>query len=214
MRIGLVLGGDPPTPHELKLLDACEKVVASDGGAHELLKAERPPDVIVGDLDSLSPDDYKWADALDIPIERHAADKDETDGELALQKVFDLGATAVMILGGHGGRMAMFLANLKLLRRCHEEGLDAVMLGNGESIRFLSPGGELNLAGRAHSVLNIVPVDGDAVISMAGTKWETNKTALGHLSARALSNTIVQDGARVRCHDGKVIVIVEQAPDK
>ncbi len=212
MRIGLVLGGDPPTPHDLKLLDACEKVVACDGGAHGLLKAERPPDIIVGDLDSLTPDDFKWADALDIPVERHPTQKDETDGELALERALQMGATRIMILGGHGGRMAMFLGNLKLLRSCHERGIDAVMIGHGESIRFLSPGGELNLAGRTNSTLNILPIEGDAVISVAGTKWEAVETKLGHLTGRGLSNQIMQDGARVRCHEGMIVVIVEQ-PD-
>ncbi len=212
MRIGLVLGGDPPTPHELKLLDACDHVVASDGGAHELLKAERPPDVIVGDLDSLTPDDFKWADALDIPIERHPVDKDETDGELALQKAITMGAKAVMILGGHGGRMAMFLGNLKLLRACHDQDIDAVMIGNGESIRFLSPGAELNLAGRTHSILNVLPIDGDAVISLQGTKWEAEKVRLRQHAGRGLSNTILADGAKVRCHEGHLLVVIEQ-PD-
>lgn len=213
MRIGIVLGGDPPTPHELKLLDSCEQVVASDGGAHELLKAERPPDVIVGDLDSLNPDDFKWADALDIPIERHPAEKDETDGELALQKALDLGATHIIFLGAHGGRTGMFLGNIKLLRACHDAGIDAVMIGNHESVRFLSPGGELNLAGRTHGILNVLAVGGDAVVSIAGTKWETVETRIGALSGRGLSNMIMQDGARVRCHDGHIIVIVEQPDD-
>lgn len=214
MRVGLVLGGDPPTPHDLKLLDACEKVVASDGGAHALLKAERPPDFIVGDLDSLSPDDFKWADALDIPIERHPGDKDQTDGELAMAKVLSLGATKVLVLGAHGGRTAMFLGNLKLLRLCHEQGVDAVMIGQGESLRFLSPGGELNLAGRTNSILNIVPVDEDATISVVGTKWECNEARLHQLSAKGLSNLVTQDGARVRCHEGRILVVVEQPPEK
>lgn len=214
MRIGLVLGGDPPTPHELKLLDACEEVVACDAGAHALLKAERPPQLIIGDLDSLTADDYKWAEALDIPIERHPEDKDETDGEIALEKVLARKPKSVMILGGHGGRSAMFLANLKILRRVHDAGLDAVMLGHGESVRFLSSGDDLNLAGRTGSALNVVAVGGDAVVSLAGTKWETDETRLGHLSCRGLSNLIQQDGARVRCHEGTVLVIVEQPSEK
>lgn len=210
MRIALVLGGDAPTPHELKLLDACEKVVASDGGAHSLLKAERPPDVIVGDLDSLSPDDYKWADALDIPIERHPIEKDETDGELALAKALSFDPDHVMVLGGHGGRSAMFLGNLKLLRACHERGVEAVMIGNNESIRFLSAGGELSLAGRSQHILNIVPIDGDAKISLEGTKWAADEVSLDHLTGRGLSNTILEDGARVVCHQGTIVIVVEQ----
>lgn len=213
VRIGLVLGGDAPTPSDLKLLDACDEVVACDAGAHALLQAERPPSVIVGDLDSLDPEAYKWADALDIPFERHPEKKDLTDGELALDVVLGKNPTGVIILGGHGGRTAMFLANLRLLRRCHEAGLEALMHGRGESIRFVSAGGELNLAGRTGSTLNVLPLDGDAVVTLAGTEWEITEQKLAYGSCRGVSNEIVADGATVRVHEGIVLVVTEAPTD-
>lgn len=205
-----MLHGDAPSADELKLLDACQAVVATDGAAEPLLKAERPPTVIVGDLDSLSPESFKWAQALDVAIERHPVDKDETDGELALEKAFQLGATSLLILGAHGGRSAMFLANLKLLRRANDKGMDAVMVGRGESLRYVAAGGELALAGRTGSTLNLVPIDGDAVVSLSGTSWEGNEIRLGARSARGLSNKIVQDGAKVRVHAGVVLTVIER----
>lgn len=211
MRVGLVLGGDPPTPHELKLLDACDTVVAADGGAKALLQAERPPDLIVGDLDSLDPEAYKWAEALDITIERHPQDKDETDGELALKKVLERKPDSVMLMGAHGGRTGHFLANLKLLRRCFELGLDAVMLGHNESIRYLAAGADMALAGRTGAVLNLLPVDGPVDFSVEGTRWEAQGVRLDQVSARGLSNEIVSDGATIRCHSGVMLVIVERA---
>ena len=212
MRIGLVLGGDAPTPSDLKLLDACDEVVACDAGAHSLLEAERPPNVIVGDLDSLDPEAYKWADALDIPIQRHPEKKDLTDGELALNVVLEKNPTGVIILGGHGGRTAMFLANLRLLRRCHEAGLEALMHGRGESIRFVSAGGELNLTGRG-STLNVLPLDGDASVTLSGTEWEVQEEKLAYGSCRGVSNEITADGATVRVHDGTVLVVTEMPSD-
>ncbi|MGB1585591.1 MAG: thiamine diphosphokinase [Thermoplasmatota archaeon] len=213
MRIGLVLGGDPPSPADMKLLDACQEVVACDAGAHALLQAERPPTIIVGDLDSLDPEAYKWADALDIPIQRHPEKKDQTDGELALDVVLGKQPNGVIILGGHGGRTAMFLANLRLLRRCHEAGLEALMHGQGESIRFVSAGGELNLTGRTGSTLNVLPMDGDAVISLIGTEWEVDHEKLAYGSSRGVSNEIMEDGATIRVHQGLVLVVTEAPLD-
>ena len=213
MRIGLVLGGDPPTNSELRLLDACDEIVACDAGAQCLLKAERPPSVIVGDLDSLDPETYKWADALDVPFERHPEKKDQTDGELALAKVFSMDPTSVLILGGHGGRTAMFLSNLRLLRRCHEKGLEALMVGRGESIRFVSAGGELNLTGRTGATLNVLPLDGAATVTIAGTEWDHESLELEAGSARGLSNRITSDGATVRGRKGLVLVVTER-PDE
>jgi thiamine pyrophosphokinase len=212
VKVALVLNGDEPGPDELKLLDACEAIVAADGAAEKLLRSDRPPSVIVGDLDSLGPDAYKWADALNIPMERHRADKDETDGELALQKALQMGAKSLLILGAHGGRSAMFLANLKLLRRAHEKGLEAVINGHGESIRFVSAGGELALVGRTNSILNILAVDGPAKVAISGTAFDSPELDLDPRSARGVSNRITSDGARVKVLQGTVVVVVERKP--
>lgn len=210
MKVAVVLHGDEPAADELRLLDACEGVVCADGAAQALLKAARPPTAIVGDLDSLGPEAYKWADALDVPIERHPKDKDETDGELALAKAFAMGATSIVILGGHGGRSAMFLANLRLLRRCLDKGIDAVMVGKGESMRFVGAGGELVLAGRTGASLNLLAIDGDAVVSLQGTAWDGDGIDLKSRSARGLSNRIEKDGAKVQVKSGTVLAIVER----
>lgn len=210
MKVALVLHGDPPSAEDLKLLDSCQAIVCADGGAKSVLKAERPPTVIVGDMDSLEPDVYNWADALDVPMERHPCDKDETDGELALERVLEMDPRGVLILGGHGGRTAMFLANLKLLRRCHDHGLEASMVGNGESIRFVSAGNELALAGREGCGLDLMPIDGKAVIDLEGTKWAGTQLELGARSARGVSNQIVSDGARIVVHEGTVLAVVER----
>lgn len=208
--MALVLNGDEPTPDEMKLLGACDAIVAADGGAQALLKTDHPPSVIVGDLDSLKPDVYKWADALDVPVERHAESKDQIDGELALEKALGMGAKSVLILGGHGGRSAMFLANLKLLRKVHDLGLDGSMVGKGESVRYVSAGGQLTLTGRAGATLNLLAIDGDAVVDISGTAWDGQDIQLEARSAKGLSNRITSDGARIQVRRGTILAIVER----
>lgn len=208
--MALVLNGEEPGSDELKLLDACDAIVCADGAAQALLKTDHVPNVIVGDLDSLRPDTYKWAEALDVPIERHAAVKDAIDGELALDKALAMGAKSILILGGHGGRTAMFLANLKVLRRVHDLGLDASMVGRGESIRYLSAGGELSLVGRTGATLNILSVDGDAIITLSGTAFDGVDIVLDRKRAKGVSNKIVSDGARITVRSGTVLSVVER----
>lgn len=210
MKVALVLNGDEPGPDELKLLSACDAIVCADGAAQSLLKSNHPPTVIVGDLDSLKPDAYKWADALDIPIERHKGEKDETDGELALEKALSLGATSMLIMGAHGGRSAMFLANLKLLRACHEKGLEASMVGRGESLRFISANHEHVWAGRTGATLNLLPVDGDATVDLEGTAFDGKDVTLKQVQARGVSNRIMKDAAKLRVKAGIVLAIVER----
>jgi thiamine pyrophosphokinase len=214
VKVAVVLNGEEPSSEEIKLLDACDAVVCADGAAMVLLKAQRAPTVIVGDLDSLDPEAYKWADALDVPIERYPERKDETDGELALDKALALGAKSILFLGAHGKRSAMFMGNMQLLRRCHEKGMDAAMVGRGESIRFVSAGGELYLTGRTGATLNVLPVGGPAIIDLVGTDWDGESIELAHLSCRGMSNKILSDGARLRVRKGLVQIVVERRPEK
>jgi thiamine pyrophosphokinase len=209
VKVALVLHGDEPGPDDLKLLSACAAIVCADGAAQALLKSNHPPTVIVGDMDSLKPDAYKWADALDIPMERHKPDKDQTDGELALDKALSLGATSLLILGGHGGRTAMFLANLKLLRRCHDQGLDASMVGRGESIRYVGAGQERVWTGRTGATLNLLAIDGDAKVTVEGTAFDIADSVLERKSSRGVSNKIAKDACRLRVHSGVVLAVVE-----
>lgn len=210
VKVALVLNGDEPTADELKLLDACDATVCADGAAQALLKTNHPPTVIVGDLDSLKPDAYKWADALDIPIERHKGDKDQSDGELALEKALALGATSILILGGHGGRSAMFLANLKLLRICHDKGIEASMVGKGESLRYVGAGREHVWAGRVGATLNLIPVDADVKVTIEGTAFDGKELELPRTSSRGVSNKITKDAAKVTVHAGTVLAVVER----
>jgi thiamine pyrophosphokinase len=210
VKVAVVLNGDEPGPDDLKLLSACDSIVCADGAAQILLKSNHPPTVIVGDMDSLKPDAYKWADALDIPMERHKPDKDQTDGELALDKALGLGAKSILILGGHGGRSAMFLGNLKLLRRCHDQGIEASMVGRGESIRYVGAGQEQVWTGRAGATLNLLSVDDDAKVTLEGTAFDLTEQVLGRKQAKGLSNKIMKDAAKLRVHSGVVLAVVER----
>src|SRR5688572_4387577 len=175
-----------------------------------MLKANRPPTVIVGDLDSLKADTYKWAEALEVPIERHKPEKDLTDGELSLEKCFKLGATSIIIMGGHGGRSAMFMHNLKLLRRAFEKGVEASMVGRGESVRFAKKGDERVFTGRTGATLNLLAMDGDAVVNLQGTSWDGDGIQIGRLGGRGMSNQITSDGALLQVMEGVVLVVLER----
>ena len=64
----------PPTP----------TIIAADSGLDHAVAAGLRPDVLVGDLDSISAHGQMWAYAHELEIDEHPTDKDATDTELAL----------------------------------------------------------------------------------------------------------------------------------
>ncbi len=211
----MVLNGESPSKADLEQLADCAEVICADGAARHLLKADRVPSMIVGDLDSLDPDVYKWVDAMGIPLERHPRDKDYTDGELALRKALAYEPDHLVIIGGHGGRSSMFMANLKILRHAHDAGVDSVMLGRGETLRYLAEGETFDLSNLHGATFNVIPVGGDATVTIVGAQFEGEEIELKGSSARGVSNIVDKEGsAHVETHEGLALVIVESDPDQ
>lgn len=209
MKAALILNGDAPSKSDMALLEGVDTVICADGAAQHMLKAGRVPTAIVGDLDSLESDVYKWADAMSVPLERHPKDKDYTDGELALQKALEGGPSELTILGGHGGRTAMIMANLKLLRAAQESGADAKMIGNGETIMFRHAGGYVDLGNCRGQQFNVLPIGGEARVTIHGAAF-AGELLLLPASARGVSNRVLEEGpARVDIHEGMALVIIE-----
>lgn len=88
-------------------------VVAVDAGAEALLAAGRVPSAVVGDMDSARAQTLAELEKRGARIERHAADKRDTDAALALAHL--RGCREVLFVGAGGGRMDHALANLHLL---------------------------------------------------------------------------------------------------
>lgn len=183
MHIALVLNGLPPSEGQYDF------VIAADGGAKWL-----NADLVVGDGDSFD-------GPIHIPADPH---KDETDGELALEQALARSPTRLTILGGHGGRTAMFLANLKLLRRAHDH-CDASMVHEGETIRYGLTGETISVG---PGTLNVLAVSDDARVTIEGAGW-SGTYDLPQTTAQGVSNP-VEEKAWVKAEKGCVMVIHEK----
>src|SRR5712691_7547391 len=115
-RAAIVLaGGDPVEPTLRTLLPDGAVVVAADSGLHQADPLGLRVDYVVGDLDSADPAAVERARAAGAVVERHPVDKDATDLELALDVARERGARRITVVGGAGGRLDHFLANVALL---------------------------------------------------------------------------------------------------
>ena len=130
----VVAGGDPPTPEEIARLPADPVVVAADAGLDHAHAAGLTVAVAVGDMDSVSPEALAAAEQSGTRIERHPADKDQTDLELALELAARL-ADRVIVIGAAGGRLDHLIGNLNVLASPQWSGVDIeAWLGNAQAI--------------------------------------------------------------------------------
>ena len=113
-RAAIVLaGGDPAENHVRSRLPAGAIVIAADSGLHQAELLGLRVDYVVGDLDSADPAALERARAAGAVVERHPVDKDATDLELAFDRA--RGVRRITVVGGSGGRLDHFVANIALL---------------------------------------------------------------------------------------------------
>lgn len=211
MRAVIVASGAVALEDE-RWLTGAELVVAADGGAAWLDRLGRRPDALVGDLDSAEPELVARLDAAGTRIERHAADKDASDTELAVEHAIREGATDVVLLGATGGeRIDHELANLLLLADASFAGLDLRAVHGRSVVRALRGGGGMALSGRVGDLVTLLPIGGDARgVTTGGLRWALDRALLRMGRSRGLSNEVASVPASVGLEEG-VLLVVETA---
>ena len=100
-------------------------LIAADKGYEALEAYGVPPDLVVGDFDSLGRRP-NHPNVVQLP-----AAKDDTDMVYALREGLDRGHRRFVLLGGVGGRLEHTLANLQALAWLTTQGARGVLAGEG-----------------------------------------------------------------------------------
>ena len=111
----LVVCGGGPVRAAVRGAASGARVVAADGGADEALRLGLRVDLVVGDMDSVTPDALVRIEAEGGEIRRHPVDKDAIDLELALDEALAGRPERILVVGGAGGRFDFVLANALVL---------------------------------------------------------------------------------------------------
>ncbi len=112
---GLIVAGSRCGPEGPPPIDNHTMVVAADSGAGLVRRWGTTPHCIVGDMDSISCEDYAYWQARAVAFQRFPKDKDQTDVEIAVHYLLDKGLPEIWMVGAWGGRADHSLGNLELL---------------------------------------------------------------------------------------------------
>lgn len=196
---------------------AYDLVIAADSGLDVALDAGFTPTHLVGDLDSISDAGTAWAAANGVPVDRHPADKDDTDTALALASAVALGARSIDLYGGTGvGRLDHLLGTLAALG---DPGL-ATMRSvtaylDDTTVHVLHPGRSVDLGLDPEAVFSLVALHGECRgVDVVGARWPLHQAHLRPGSTRGISNTSTGVVVQVSVASGVLTVIVPGAPPK
>jgi thiamine pyrophosphokinase len=201
----VVASGEGP---ELTLPPA-ETVVAADGGLLRARALGLGVDVVVGDLDSATPEALAAAEAEGARIVRHPQAKDATDLELALDEVVALGARRVLVVASAGGRLDHLLGSVLLLAEERYAGLELDAHVGDALVHVVR--GERTLRGAPGELLTLVPLGGAADgVTTDGLEYPLRGETLAPGTTRGVSNVFLETEAHVTLERGVLLAIRPQ----
>jgi thiamine pyrophosphokinase len=185
-------------------------VVAADGGLLRARALGLEVDVVVGDLDSVTPDALADAESTGVRVVRYPQAKDGTDLELALDEAVALCAGAamprVLAVASAEGRLDHLLSSLLLLgaERYAAVELDALV---GDALVHVVRD-ERTLTGAPGELLTLLAVGGPATgVTTSGLEYPLRGETLEPGSTRGVSNVFLAETATVAVETGTLLAL-------
>ena len=205
MRALIVLGGDLPSPPLLRrCASEAELTIAADRGLEAFEAAGVLPDLLLGDMDSVSAGTLARREGS-TEMERLPCEKDDTDGGHAMEVALSRGATEITILGALGGRMDHALANLMLLMRANEGGAFAQILD--ERVRIVRIDGEITLRGVKGDTISLIPIGEAHGVTLEGCYYHSREAlSFDFVHPLGVSNVVTADEARITVKEGNLLL--------
>jgi thiamine pyrophosphokinase len=186
-------------------------VIAADSGVGHALALGLRVDLVVGDLDSATPEDLATAEASGATVERHPVHKDQTDLELALDRAVQVGADLVIVVASTEGRLDHTLANLLVLAAPAYRHQRLVALVDEAAVRPIWDACEWSTT--PGDLVTLLPVGGPAHgVRTAGLQYPLRSETLPSGSSRGVSNVAEAQLVRVALDSG-VLLAIHQPPE-
>lgn len=204
----LVTGGEPPPRRRLEGRFARFGLVcAADSGLDTLIAWGLSPDIIVGDMDSVS-DPALVGRFPSARLALEPREKDLTDTELGLSALAAGGADRIVLAGGGGGRLDHLLAIRAIFERRGAGRRPIEWHVAHEAVYLVEEGASLEVEAEAGSTVSVFPLAaGASGMSSAGLKWPLSGLAWGPGDS-GVSNVAEAGPFRVAAGRGDLLVVL------
>jgi thiamine pyrophosphokinase len=176
--------------------------VCADGGANTARSHDVMPDLVIGDLDSVTAATLRWCRGTRIV---RVGRQDNTDLEKTLDHLLTKGVGDLLILGAAGGRLDMTLGNLSVLWN-YTSRMTITCAGDGWRAHPVV--GTLVMSVRPKSNVSLVPFGACSGITLEGLKYPLRNARM-RIGEIGVSNVAVRAQVTVTVKRGRMLVLVD-----
>ncbi len=188
-------------------------LICADGGANLAISSGLLPDVLVGDLDSITQVNLEKCQESNVSIKKFQSQKDQTDLELAMEY-------AQVYLESYGNlNDEIFLYAAGGKRLDHLQGNIALMLGSakrGRRIKMVDKtydawimlSSEEIVKGSIGQQMSLLALSEEAKVSSQGLFYELDNLVLLQSATRGISNVLTEEEVSIKVHNGNLLVVL------
>jgi thiamine pyrophosphokinase len=201
MRVLLIANGVLPPPRVVRELASSSNFVAcANGGTKHALRLGIRPDVVIGDLDSLSATMRRHLKHAKIV---ESADQNKTDLEKAILFLLRQKAKHITVVGATGKRIDQTLANIALL----------VKYRRSTRLTFVDPTGEIEIVqsrtefrAKVGTTVSLIPTSRPVRVTTKGLRFALKNEML-EFGSRGVSNEVIAPTVDVRVRGGTLFLV-------
>ena len=199
-------GGDAPHARVLQHLPTDALIIAADSGYMHARALGMLPQFLVGDMDSIAPDQLHDARQRNVDIVEFSADKDFTDTELALALAEEHSSVSVSVVSGGGDRFDHVLA---MAHSCvpYASRMSLQLFIGTARITFASSTRQHDISCALGDTVSLLPLGGDAMVTTHGLKWDLTNSALATFASRGVSNIATHTCVTITVTSGVVAIV-------
>ncbi|MDL2289319.1 thiamine diphosphokinase [Clostridia bacterium OttesenSCG-928-F22] len=205
----ILLNGEKPSKDLACDITRGVKVYCCDGAADWAAPYGIAMDFLVGDMDSIHPDNRKKAVSSTTRVIELNPDKDITDGQYALELAIENGEREMILLGALGGRIDHTIANINMMIAAHKAHRGCKIIT--DSCELFVANTSFLVQGTIGQTISILPIDANVHIrSTTGLFYPCKNTTLQHENTLFISNRFSKEEAGVFFDGGYVLVIIQK----
>lgn len=179
-----------------------DMIIAADGGAAAALHWHYHPAVVIGDLDSITPEiRVRLGNATLL----HRPDQELNDLEKALQFCRDTQVEAITLLGAGGKRLDHTLNNLSVLSR-YDHLFDFTIYDAHSQIFIVRD--RWQYQGPLQQLISLIPIGAAEGVETKGLAFPLRRETLSFGHREGLSNYIVSNPVQVTLEKGLLLIFV------
>lgn len=184
--------------------------ICTDGAIKNCIKLKVIPEIVIGDMDSISKRDIEMLKSHqnNITFIKSQTRKDESDAQLAMEYAVNNKINNILIAGAIGKRIDHSLANIFNIASDKFKETDIKIIDENYEISILRHSGEIKgTAGNTISLFSLTP--STFFISTEGIDYELKNEELLFSPVRGLSNTFTKKTVKINIRDGILLIIKE-----